>query len=67
MEYKITITFNPNTKDCRVEGPLKNKELCDLGMELARGVMEQNRRKMIISEPGRSVSLPNFKELFRNI
>ena len=48
MEFKITITFDPNTKDCRVEGPLKNKEVCDLGMELARRVMEQNRRRQII-------------------
>jgi len=48
VEFKITITFDPNTKDCRVEGPLKNKEVCDLGMELARRVMEQNRRRQII-------------------
>lgn len=47
-EFTIKITFNPDTKDCRVEGPLRNKELCDLGFELARGVIEQHRRRTIV-------------------
>lgn len=51
-EFKITITFNTDTKDCRVEGPLKNKDLCDLGFELARGVIEQNRRRTIVPVQG---------------
>lgn len=67
MEFKITITFNPDTKDCKVEGPLKNKELCDLGMELARSVMEQNRRKTIVSVPANAkIQLPDFRSLLKN-
>ena len=57
-EFKITITFNPDTKDCRVEGPLKNRELCDLGFALAKGVIERHRRRTIVVVP----SLPYSKK-----
>lgn len=65
MEVTIKITFNPNTKDCQVEGPLKNKDLCDLGLELARDVMEQNRRRMIVSVP-QTIKLPSLREALKN-
>lgn len=48
QEFTIVITFNPDTKDCKVQGPLKNKALCDLGLELAREVMERNRNRVIV-------------------
>lgn len=64
-EFTIKITFNPQTKDCRVEGPLKNKELCDLGMALAKEVMDRNRRRMIISAPA-GVALPDIKSMLKN-
>ena len=51
-EFSITITFDPITKDCKVTGPINNRELCELGMELAKRVLQQHhQRSQIVVVP----------------
>lgn len=50
-EFKLEITFDAETKDCRVTGPITEPELCYLGLELARRVIEQYARKRVIVAP----------------
>jgi hypothetical protein len=69
MEFTITIKFNPNTKDCQVTGPLKNKELCDMGLALAKGVLEQRRRRTVVPITAPMLSgkpaMPDVRELLQ--
>lgn len=51
-EFKLEITFNPYTKDCKVTGPVNNQELCALGLELAKRVLAQHaERSQIVVVP----------------
>lgn len=40
-EFKLEITFNAETKDCKVTGPINEPDLCMLGLELARRLIKQ--------------------------
>mgnify|MGYP001581405330 CR=1 FL=1 len=51
-EFTLTITFDPNTKDCRVTGPVKDYELCRLGLVLAGEVLKQYRKRLLILPSG---------------
>jgi len=52
-EFTLTITFDADTKDCKVTGPVNEPELCLLGLELARRVVEQHTRRRVIVGPPR--------------
>jgi hypothetical protein len=73
-EFKLEITFDAETKDCKVTGPVNEKDLCFMGLELARRVIEQYHRKRIIvpmaapipQKQKVSVPLPNLRQLLQN-
>jgi hypothetical protein len=70
-EFKIEITFDAETKDCKVTGPIHEPDLCYLGLELGRRVIEQYSRKKIMVGPAAPaklapvrIKLPPLKALF---
>ena len=50
-EFKLEITFNPDTKDCKVTGPLNELELCLMGLEMARRILIQMKSKKLVLGP----------------
>lgn len=69
-EFKLEITFNAETKDCKVTGPLKEPDLCLLGLEMARRVIVQMKSKKIIVAPmlasrGVQVEVPNIRKILK--
>lgn len=67
-EFKLEITFNPETKDCKVTGPVNEPALCELGMELARRVIKQYNSKRIVfahnvNPTPLKVPLPDLRKL----
>jgi hypothetical protein len=64
--FKLEITFDPMTKDCKVTGPVNEPDLCYMGLELARRVIAQHKERapLIISSqmPNQQakVPLPSF-------
>jgi hypothetical protein len=71
-EFKLLITFNGETKDCRVTGPVNEPDLCLLGLELARRVIEQSRKTKIVSAPAGAIARPapmplDFRKMLRNL
>lgn len=55
-EFILTITFNSDTKACGVTGPVKNYDLCKLGLALAEDVLKRYRKTQIVV-PRPSVTL----------
>lgn len=66
-EFKLEITFDAVTKDCKVTGPINEPDLCLLGLEMARRVVEQLKRKRIIVGPSAAPSIgvkaPDLRKL----
>ena len=72
-EFKLEITFDAETKDCKVTGPLRDPDLCLLGLEMARRVLVQMKSKRVIVAPFMGtkpapvgVPLPNLRKLLEN-
>jgi len=62
-EFSLTITFDADTKDCRVTGPITDPELCNLGLELARRVIAQHKERapiQVVNPQQVKVKLPSF-------
>lgn len=76
-EFKLEITFNAETKDCKVTGPINEPDLCMLGLELARRLIKQYNQKRIVAGPMIASPtpppvrvnlppLPDFRKLIRD-
>lgn len=50
-EFKFEIIFNPDTKDCKITGPLNEPDLCLLGLEMARRILTGLKTKKVIVSP----------------
>jgi hypothetical protein len=50
-QFKLEITFDADTKACQVTGPIDEPELCYLGLEMARRVIQESARKRIVIAP----------------
>lgn len=75
--FELKIRFDPDTKQCQISGPIRNEELCMLGLELAKRFLKQFNQDRIKVAPaevelppapakGIPVQVPNLRELLKN-